>query len=227
MQGLLQFAQYADKIDDEADLLLNAFLIDIWPVHTGDSLKQNVIPHRLVEIEAVEQRRVIAGEELVGNDQDFRVLVGLLKQQADIFLTFVTELQLGDQRPIHHVGGVFSIDGLGPFRRQQLVERLLVFGAGLAIDRDHKRLVAERQHVFLEVLGDERGHLCDAIIRLQEGAQAHRAIQYLVQLFDIRHALSGGEFEEFLVQPVNRDRHLAWRQDVLDRQCGFVGDGLP
>ncbi len=74
------------------------------------------------------------------------------------------------------------------------------------------------------MLGDECGHLCDAIIRLQECAQAYGPIQDLVQLLDVGHALGGGELEELLVQPVNRHRHLAWRQDVLDRQCGFVGD---
>ena len=166
LQRLLQFAQHADEIDDQPDPLLDALRIDIRPVHARDRLKQDVVAHRLVEIEAIEQRRVVAGEQLVGDNQDFRVFVRLLEQQADIFLAFVADLKLGHEWPIHNVGGVLGIDGSRPFRRQQLVERLLVFGAGFAIDGDHERLVAERQHVLLEVLGDESGNLLDAIIGL-------------------------------------------------------------
>ena len=199
-------------------------LSHIGPVHARDGLKQDVIPHRLVEIQAVEQRRVVAGEKLVGDDEDFRVFVGLLEQQADIVLAFLGELKFGHKRPIHHVGCVLGIDGLCPFRRQQLVERLFVLGAGLAIDRDHKRLVAERQHVLLEVLGDERRHLRRRDRRPSGRCAGRRRDRDLVQLVDVGDAFGVGELEELLIQPVGRNGHLARRHDVLDRQGRLVLD---
>ena len=74
LQRLLQFAQHADEIDDQPDPLLHALPVDIGPVHARDGLQQHVVAHRLVEIHAVEDRRVVAGEQLVGDDEDLRVL---------------------------------------------------------------------------------------------------------------------------------------------------------
>jgi hypothetical protein len=42
----------------------------VGAVHPGDRLQQRVIAHRLVEIHRVEHRRVEAGEQLLGDDQD-------------------------------------------------------------------------------------------------------------------------------------------------------------
>jgi hypothetical protein len=63
-------------------------------------------------------------------------------------------VKFGYERPIHHVGSVLGVDGLRPFRGSSFVERLLVFGAGFAIDCDHERRVSERQHVLLEMFDD-------------------------------------------------------------------------
>jgi len=61
---------------------------------------QYLIPHRLIEIHAVEQRRVITGQQLVGDDKNFWVLVALFEQEPDIRLALVGKLQLRDQRPV-------------------------------------------------------------------------------------------------------------------------------
>ena len=49
-QRLLQLAQHADEVDDEADPLLDTFGIDVGAVDARDGLQQHVVPHRLVEI---------------------------------------------------------------------------------------------------------------------------------------------------------------------------------
>jgi hypothetical protein len=38
-----------------------------------------MVPHRLVEIHAIEARRVVTGQQLVGDDENLRVLGRLLE----------------------------------------------------------------------------------------------------------------------------------------------------
>ena len=125
---------------------------------------------------------------------------------------------------------ILGIDRRSPFRGQQLVERPLVFGTGFAVYADEKRLVMERCHVFLEMLGDERGDLLNAVIGSEEGAQADSSVEDLVELVDVGDALHLGEGEKFLVEPLCRYRHFAWGHGVADRQRCFVlnrlGDGV-
>ena len=119
-----------------------------------------------------------------------------------------------------------AVDHLGPFGRQQFVERALVLRARLAVHRDEERLVAERIDVLLEVVGDELGHLLHAAISAQEGAQPDGSLQHLVEFFDVGDGLVGGEREELLVEVLWRHGHRRRRQHVLDRQRGFVVDRL-
>jgi hypothetical protein len=84
--------------------------------------------------------RVLAGQELIGDYEDFRVPVCLVEQQPNICLTLLIHLKLGDQRAIDLVGDILGIDRLAPFRRQKLVERLLEFRAGLRFTPTRKAL---------------------------------------------------------------------------------------
>ena len=81
------------------------------------------------------------------------------------------------------------IDDLRVFRRQDLVERLLVEGARLAVDADEKRLVAQRLDVLAVVVGDVLRDLLHALLALEEVLQVHRAVENLVQLLDVGDAL--------------------------------------
>ena len=135
-------------------------------------------------------------------------------------------MQFGDQRPVDHIGRVLGIDGFRPFGRQQFVERPLVFGAGLTVHPDQKGLVAERQHTFPEMLGDESGDLLNPIVGGQKGAQPHRAVEDPLRFVDVGDALGLGQVEEFLVEPVGRHGHVARRHRVPERQCRLVLDRL-
>jgi hypothetical protein len=54
---------------------------------------------------------------------------------------------------------VAGVDDLGILGRQELIERVLVVGAGFAVHADEEGLVAERLDVLAVVLGDELRHL--------------------------------------------------------------------
>ena len=112
------------------------------------------------------------------------------------------------------------------FRRQDCIERLLVEGAGLAVDGDEKRLVAQRLDVLAVVLGDVLRDLLHALLALEEVLQVHRAIENLVQLLDVGDALGFGEREELLLHDVVRHEHLVRREVVVERQRRAVLDAL-
>ncbi len=61
---------------------------------------------------------------------------------------------------------------------------------------------------------------------LEEIFQVHRPLQDLVQLLDVRHALGFRQREEFLIQYLVRHQHLVWRELIVERQRGPVGDAV-
>jgi len=120
---------------------------------------------------------------------------------------------------VHH-GAVFG--------RQELVQRVLVKGTGLAVHADEESLVAERLHVLGVVLRHELGHLGDALLALQEVLQVHGAVQHLVQVLDVRQPLGIGQAQELLVQRFVRHQHLVrchvvvaagWYRQRCCRRC--------
>jgi hypothetical protein len=137
--------------------------------------------------------RVLAGQELIGDYEDFRVPVCLVEQQPNICLTLLIHLKLGDQRAIDLVGDILGIDRLAPFRRQKLVERLLEFRAGFAVYADKESLVAERHHVLFEVLGDEDSDLLNPVVGCEKCAKSDSSVERLVQFVDFGNALCCGE----------------------------------
>ena len=104
------------------------------------------------------------------------------------------------------VSRVRGVDGFRPFRRQQLVQRLLVFGAGFAIHGDEKCLVAKRQHAFLEVLGHELRDLLNAVISGKEGAQPQRTVQDLVEFLDVGYAFGSRQGRKIPYRAVRQAR---------------------
>ena len=168
-----------------------------------------MVAHRLVEIQAVEERRVVACEQFVGDDEDFRIRIRLLEHQARIGLAVRRKLVLRNERAVDNIGGILGIDRRSPFGGQQLVECPLVLGTGFAVHADEERLVMERCHVLAEMLGDERGNFFDAVVGGEEGSQADGSVEDLVERIHIGDALCLGEGEEFLVEPLGRHHHLA------------------
>ena len=76
-----------------------------------------MVAHRLVEVHAVEDRRVVAGEELVRDDEDLWELVRLRERLADLLLARLIKLVLRDKRPIDHVERVLRVNGGRPLGR--------------------------------------------------------------------------------------------------------------
>ena len=68
---------------------MDAISVDIGAVDPRDGLQQDVIAHGLVEIHAVEDRRIVAGEEFVGDNQNLRLFGRLFEQEADIRLSLI------------------------------------------------------------------------------------------------------------------------------------------
>ena len=76
------------------------------------------------------------------------------------------------------------------------------------------------------MLGDEGGDLLDPIVGRQEGAKANRPVEDLVELVDVGDALRLGQGEELFVETLRRDRHVARRHGVADRERRLVFDRL-
>ena len=227
-QRLFQLVEDADEIEHEAVRLHHLLrLVLVGAVHPGDGLQQGVVAHRLVEIHGVEHGRVEAGEQLLGDDQDLRLLVELAEALADLPLLLRVEVEFLQQLGVVVAAGVNHFGILG---RQELVERVLVMRAGLAVHADEEGLVAERLDVLAVVLRDELRHLLNPLLALEEVLQVHRPLEDLVQLLDVGHALGFGEGQELLVQRLVRHQHFVGGELVVERQRGAVldavGDGI-
>jgi len=57
-----------------------------------------MVAHRLVEIDRIEQGRIEAGEQLLGNDQNLRLPVEFTEALADLPLLLRIEKELLEQR---------------------------------------------------------------------------------------------------------------------------------
>ena len=185
-----------------------------------------MVAHRLVEVHGVQHRGVVAGQQLVGDDQDLGLLRRLLEGLADLLLASLAELQLGHLRPVNDVRGVAAVDDLRPLRRQVAIERHLVLGAGLTVDSNQERLVVQRVDVLLEVVGDELRHLLHAVVGAEEGTNADRTVEHAVELLDVGDVLTLGQIEELLVELLGRDCHVRRRHHVADGQRRAVFDRL-
>jgi hypothetical protein len=124
-------------------------LVLVGAVHPGDGLQQGVVAHRLVEIHGIEHGRVEAGEQFLGDDEDLGLLVELAEALADLPLFLRVEVEFLEQGGVVVVAGV---DDLGILGRQELIEGVLVVGAGLAVDADEEGLVAKRLDVLAVVV---------------------------------------------------------------------------
>ncbi len=106
-QRLLQLVEDADEVEHEAVRLDHLLpLVLVGPVHPRDRLQQRVVAHRLVEIHRVEDRRVEAGQQLLGDDQDLRVFADLGEVLADLLLLLLVEVPLLQLRRVVVVAGV-------------------------------------------------------------------------------------------------------------------------
>lgn len=93
---------------------------------------------------------------------------------------------------------VAGVDDLGILGREELIDGVLVVGAGLAVHADEEGLVTERLDVLAVLVGDELRHLLDALLALEKVLQVHRPFKDLVQFLDVGHAFGFGQRQKLL-----------------------------
>src|SRR5208282_1234922 len=104
-----------------------------------------MIAHRLIEIHGIKDRCVEPREQLLCDDENFRVLADLGEALANLPLALVIEVPLLQKRPVGIAPGE---DNFRIARRQNLSERFFIERAGFAIDAYEERLVPERLDVL-------------------------------------------------------------------------------
>ena len=95
-QRLLQLSENADEIDNKPARLFEFSFPFVWAIHARDRLQQHVIAHRLIQIHAVENFRVIACQQLVRDNEDLRILRRFRERFAMFRLVRVAELVFCD-----------------------------------------------------------------------------------------------------------------------------------
>ena len=80
-EGLLELCQDANEIDYETTRLTALAAVRVllleWAIDPRDGLKENVVPHGLIQVHAVEDGGVVACEQFIGDDEDLGVMAGL------------------------------------------------------------------------------------------------------------------------------------------------------
>jgi hypothetical protein len=71
--------------------LLDPFLVFVRPVHPSDRLEQGAIPHRLVEVHAIQDGRVKASQQLLGHDENLRLAATLTLHWRKVVMSKSTE----------------------------------------------------------------------------------------------------------------------------------------
>ena len=89
------FSKMPDEVEHEPRRSCLPVLILVGAVDAGDGLEQHVVAHRLVQVHAVQDRGVEAGQQLLGHDQDLRQLVRLAERFPDALLLVVGEVVAG------------------------------------------------------------------------------------------------------------------------------------
>ena len=82
LQRLGHVVKDADVVHDQAVRLLVA----IGAVGAADGLQQGVVLHRLVEVHRLQDRRVEAGQQLGGDDQELQRVVGVAEAVEQLLL---------------------------------------------------------------------------------------------------------------------------------------------
>ena len=90
LKRLRDIVEHAEVVDDQAVRLRLA----VGPVRAADRLQQRVVAQRLVEIHRLEDRRVEAGEQLRGDDQDLQ-RVGRVAEAIEQLLLGVAVAAVG------------------------------------------------------------------------------------------------------------------------------------
>ena len=196
----------------------------VGPIDAGDGLQQDVVAHRLVEVQAVEHRRVEAGEQFFGDDKNPGQFVRIAKVQAQLALGVFAQMEASQILAVVVAG---AVDDLRILRRQVAVERVLVQRARLAVHAHQEGLVAHRLDDVQVVPGDVGGHPLHACGVLEHIAQRDRLLQNTVELLHVvTDALGLLEVEKLAVEHFAFDAQLAGGQRVAQRDGGAVGDGL-
>src|SRR2546428_4315398 len=92
---VFKLSEEPDKIKDESRRLLDLSLFLVWTVHPGNSPQERVVPHRFVQIHAIQNRRIETCQQLFGDDEDLGQRVPLDECLTDSFLLILAQAVLG------------------------------------------------------------------------------------------------------------------------------------
>ena len=96
-QRLLELFEDADEVHNQPGRLRWPTFNLVGAVHASDRLKERVVPHRLVEVHAVEDLGVETGQQLLRHDQDLRFLAGPEEGLSDGLLVLLCDPVLLEQ----------------------------------------------------------------------------------------------------------------------------------
>ena len=126
-------------------------MLGIGAVGAADRLQQGVVAQRLVEVHRLQDRRVEAGQQLGGDDEDLQRVVGVAEAVEQRLLLVLGRARSASATRADRSARRVITTALASSGRM-LVERLLVEDARLAVVDDDLRLEAVRLDVLLEVL---------------------------------------------------------------------------
>ena len=167
--------EYADVVHDQAVRLLLAE----GAVCPADGLQEVVVLHRLVEIHHLQDGRIEACEQLAGDDHELERISRVAKTVEQLLLgVFVADV-------LFPFGGIAlgggHDDGAG-FGVDQLIHRLLVEHAALAVKDHHLGLESVGLHLLLEVSDDMLNHGPDALRVLDQHCHLGGALGQVVSV---------------------------------------------
>ena len=153
LHGLFVEVQRPGHVVEDADVVhdqaVGLFLAE-GAVGAADGLQEVVVLHRLVEVHHLQDRRVEAGEQLAGDDDELQRVGRVAEAVEQLFLGVLVARRAASTRA-GRPGAVVMTMALasGPISSSITC---LVEHAALAVEDHHLRLEAVRLHLGLEVL---------------------------------------------------------------------------
>ena len=216
LERLGHIVEHADVVDDETIRLRFA----VHAVRAADRLQKRMVLHRLVEIHALQDRRVEPRQKLGRDNHELERIEAVAE----------TVQQLVLRRSVKPVVGVLAFlvvvavhhDRRRVGRPQEHVQLLLVRNAVLTVEHDDLAFHAGRLDLAAVVFNDVRADLAYALRRGKEGFRTSLSDKKpLLLVGDLVGHLVEGRVQRLLVE-VHFDR----RGLELERQRRAVVDGV-
>ena len=205
-----------DIVDDQP---VGLFLAQ-GAVRPADRLQKVVVLHRLVQVHDLQDRRIKAGQELGGHDDELQRVRRIPKAVQELLFGVLVPRVLLPLGRVAGGGGHHDGAGLGI---EDLVHGLLVEHAALPVKDHHLRLEAVRLHLLPVVVHHVPHHGSDALRVLDQHRHLGRALGQIVAVLLAERA---GDLGERLVDglPIDLEPHLGHLE--MERQRGPIADGI-